>query len=78
MRRIQKEMEKHLKHYAGTPDYRRPGIRFKYAVTNDTCEIGLNQNCFLAQEGKIKPCIDSVFEFDQIPGTKNIRKNLLP
>ena len=68
LRRIQREMEKHLIHYAGKADSKTPGIRFKYAVTNDTCEVGLNQNCVFAQNGKIKPCIDSVFEFDEIPG----------
>ena len=78
MRLAEKEIEKHLRHYVGKSDLREPGIRFKFSY-HDADHTNLLRVLNMAQKGDIKPCIDSVYDFDNIGGKINIisstRKN---
>ena len=67
MRSIEKEMEKHLVHFAGKSDLGKRGLRFRFSTVM-VDHRNLLQVLDWLQEGKIRPCVDSVYDFENIPG----------
>ena len=67
MRSIEKEMEKHLVHFAGKNDLGKRGLRFRFSTVM-VDHRNLLQVLDWLEEGKIRPCVDSVYDFENIPG----------
>jgi len=60
-------MEKHLVHFAGKRELGKRGLRFRFSTVM-VDHRNLLQVLDWLEEGKIRPCVDSVYDFENIPG----------